>query len=102
MAQTRASRRRRNSPEVMVRSEEHTSELQSQFHLVCRLLHEKKKVLETGLVEDGDQCALDRDPFVHGATPGVAASCTRGGLPGARCDLGSLPAGFLAAPSVCG
>src|SRR5689334_7066908 len=24
------------------RSEEHTSELQSQFHLVCRLLHEKK------------------------------------------------------------
>src|SRR5689334_23755820 len=26
------------------RSEEHTSELQSQFHLVCRLLLEKKKV----------------------------------------------------------
>src|SRR5689334_23888333 len=32
--QTRAPRRR---------SEEHTSELQSQFHLVCRLLLEKKK-----------------------------------------------------------
>src|SRR5438309_8012809 len=30
-------------PEVE-RSEEHTSELQSQFHLVCRLLLEKKKV----------------------------------------------------------
>src|SRR5689334_23784915 len=29
--------------EVDVRSEEHTSELQSQFHLVCRLLLEKKK-----------------------------------------------------------
>src|SRR5689334_24459156 len=28
---------------VSVRSEEHTSELQSQFHLVCRLLLEKKK-----------------------------------------------------------
>src|SRR5438309_7654740 len=28
---------------VNVRSEEHTSELQSQFHLVCRLLLEKKK-----------------------------------------------------------
>src|SRR6266481_8050786 len=28
---------------VCVRSEEHTSELQSQFHLVCRLLLEKKK-----------------------------------------------------------
>src|SRR5689334_24946527 len=28
---------------VSPRSEEHTSELQSQFHLVCRLLLEKKK-----------------------------------------------------------
>src|SRR5689334_23697059 len=28
---------------LLVRSEEHTSELQSQFHLVCRLLLEKKK-----------------------------------------------------------
>src|SRR5438309_7182704 len=28
------------------RSEEHTSELQSQFHLVCRLLLEKKKHVE--------------------------------------------------------
>src|SRR5689334_24562365 len=30
-------------PLVPQRSEEHTSELQSQFHLVCRLLLEKKK-----------------------------------------------------------
>src|SRR5689334_24215073 len=29
--------------EDLQRSEEHTSELQSQFHLVCRLLLEKKK-----------------------------------------------------------
>src|SRR5579862_10061566 len=29
------------------RSEEHTSELQSQFHLVCRLLLEKKKKTHT-------------------------------------------------------
>src|SRR5689334_23881169 len=28
---------------VVMRPEEHTSELQSQFHLVCRLLLEKKK-----------------------------------------------------------
>src|SRR5438309_2537450 len=28
---------------AIVQSEEHTSELQSQFHLVCRLLLEKKK-----------------------------------------------------------
>src|SRR5438309_8990674 len=31
------------------RSEEHTSELQSQFHLVCRLLLEKKKNKNVGL-----------------------------------------------------
>src|SRR5689334_23572235 len=31
-----------NAP-LRPRSEEHTSELQSQFHLVCRLLLEKKK-----------------------------------------------------------
>src|SRR2546422_3056708 len=30
-----------------VRSEEHTSELQSRLHLVCRLLLEKKKKTET-------------------------------------------------------
>src|SRR6266581_5609805 len=30
-----------------VRSEEHTSELQSPVHLVCRLLLEKKKILRT-------------------------------------------------------
>src|SRR6266568_2309744 len=30
-------------PFLVTRSEEHTSELQSQFHLVCRLLLEKKK-----------------------------------------------------------
>src|SRR5689334_23390436 len=29
-----------------MRSEEHTSELQSQFHLVCRLLLEKKKTFD--------------------------------------------------------
>src|SRR2546429_1764474 len=28
-----------------IRSEEHTSELQSRLHLVCRLLLEKKKIL---------------------------------------------------------
>src|SRR5689334_23995813 len=32
-----------SSPRPALRSEEHTSELQSQFHLVCRLLLEKKK-----------------------------------------------------------
>src|SRR2546422_5827266 len=34
---------RQGFPAVKVRSEEHTSELQSRLHLVCRLLLEKKK-----------------------------------------------------------
>src|SRR5439155_6371057 len=42
---TAASRRAR----VACRSEEHTSELQSRGHLVCRLLLEKKKHTEHGL-----------------------------------------------------
>src|SRR2546429_1422551 len=33
-----------------VRSEEHTSELQSRLHLVCRLLLEKKKTTECSLL----------------------------------------------------
>src|SRR2546422_3373227 len=33
----------RSMKELMARSEEHTSELQSRLHLVCRLLLEKKK-----------------------------------------------------------
>src|SRR2546422_3080263 len=34
-------------PGTRARSEEHTSELQSRLHLVCRLLLEKKKKLES-------------------------------------------------------
>src|SRR2546430_7393280 len=34
-------------PEARSRSEEHTSELQSQSNLVCRLLLEKKKTLQS-------------------------------------------------------
>src|SRR5687768_18002965 len=33
----------RDAEKIGVRSEEHTSELQSRLHLVCRLLLEKKK-----------------------------------------------------------
>src|SRR5437867_9236625 len=36
-------RRRRHRPPATSRSEEHTSELQSPYDLVCRLLLEKKK-----------------------------------------------------------
>src|SRR5712675_3316236 len=38
-----ASYRRRSRTPGRARSEEHTSELQSRLHLVCRLLLEKKK-----------------------------------------------------------
>src|SRR2546430_2972552 len=54
----RLSMRRMSSPRcaaiallsvlAAARSEEHTSELQSQSNLVCRLLLEKKKLLEIG------------------------------------------------------
>src|SRR5207249_11165726 len=37
------ARARRRARAVLARSEEHTSELQSRFDLVCRLLLEKKK-----------------------------------------------------------
>src|SRR5256884_6553114 len=33
-----------------MRSEEHTSELQSRLHLVCRLLLEKKKILAISII----------------------------------------------------
>src|SRR5258705_8132166 len=41
----RASQRRAPERENRLRSEEHTSELQSLRHLVCRLLLEKKKII---------------------------------------------------------
>src|SRR2546430_7324133 len=41
--ETHGHRRAQRQPSYAVRSEEHTSELQSQSNLVCRLLLEKKK-----------------------------------------------------------
>src|SRR2546422_7588877 len=38
--------RQQEQRDAVVRSEEHTSELQSRLHLVCRLLLEKKKIKE--------------------------------------------------------
>src|SRR2546422_7530438 len=47
---------------VSNRSEEHTSELQSRLHLVCRLLLEKKKKIASSIDHarhrDGDRCVL--------------------------------------------
>src|SRR2546422_7769965 len=38
---------------LVVRSEEHTSELQSRLHLVCRLLLEKKKHKDHAIADAG-------------------------------------------------
>src|SRR2546422_7491922 len=53
-------------PPVSSRSEEHTSELQSRLHLVCRLLLEKKKKRKA---DDGDsrlhrQCSTRYDTHI--------------------------------------
>src|SRR2546422_5212417 len=46
--------RRRGGDLRLVRSEEHTSELQSRLHLVCRLLLEKKKKRDNRTTIDTD------------------------------------------------
>src|SRR2546430_10245560 len=45
-------------PTIATRSEEHTSELQSQSNLVCRLLLEKKKITEYLLLLSTTSCSL--------------------------------------------
>src|SRR2546422_6367782 len=59
----------RSLPETRMRSEEHTSELQSRLHLVCRLLLEKKKLrIGSGrgllaLVVDDVYFSISRDSY---------------------------------------
>src|SRR2546429_4567389 len=71
---TRSSRR---SPR---RSEEHTSELQSRLHLVCRLLLEKKKKIKTlpshylSCTADGTIAAYNITIVASNATITVALS----------------------------
>src|SRR5438309_8776615 len=48
------------------RSEEHTSELQSQFHLVCRLLLEKKK---SNQLLDQTEFPTGVVTLIHGGRP---------------------------------
>src|SRR5690554_7373724 len=54
----------------LLRSEEHTSELQSRPHLVCRLLLEKKKCaqLQRGACEE-DERQRELGDDEHGADP---------------------------------
>src|SRR5690625_6888213 len=52
---------RYGDPALLDRSEEHTSELQSRGHLVCRLLLEKKKTL----VNEDIIPKQERDKYLH-------------------------------------
>src|SRR6185437_12269868 len=57
-------------PPAVVRSEEHTSELQSLAYLVCRLLLEKKKVWHNSRRGAGSRHALRAtQPFSAFASP---------------------------------
>src|SRR2546422_2154313 len=49
------------------RSEEHTSELQSRLHLVCRLLLEKKKICKAGSKRNRRSTASDAGWDPHGS-----------------------------------
>src|SRR5258708_31286126 len=54
------------------RSEEHTSELQSPDHLVCRLLLEKKKTIRAGEIPFAAQaahCSRERQPGLLALRP---------------------------------
>src|SRR2546422_5862180 len=53
----------RSSPSHLGRSEEHTSELQSRLHLVCRLLLEKKTIRLPGLPDPA--CSGVTHPLTH-------------------------------------
>src|SRR5438309_1351925 len=62
-------------PADRARSEEHTSELQSQFHLVCRLLLEKKKLdSKNGLALDTHMVPVER--LLYADTMGIAIIAT--------------------------
>src|SRR3989449_4438984 len=49
----------------VLRSEEHTSELQSRLHLVCRLLLEKKKETPLEIFHASTHNRRTLDPCVH-------------------------------------
>src|SRR5260370_19312554 len=52
LACARALENRACKPAALVRSEEHTSELQSHLNLVCRLLLEKKKKRDKNIIRN--------------------------------------------------
>src|SRR3989449_5780665 len=65
--------RRRVPPRGGGRSEEHTSELQSRLHLVCRLLLEKKKKL----LKTSPNTAHQNSTYGETCNPRICSSNTR-------------------------
>src|SRR2546429_4302695 len=53
----------------MKRSEEHTSELQSRLHLVCRLLLEKKKNIKETIILVESRHLFRTISYIHYSTP---------------------------------
>src|SRR2546422_7452750 len=75
---------RRSMTAWMIRSEEHTSELQSRLHLVCRLLLEKKKnETRPRLFRLWSAPLHYRHPIPHG-NPRTQLECRRADLFSAR------------------
>src|SRR6202043_174951 len=72
------------------RSEEHTSELQSRGHLVCRLLLEKKLAAGTGEARTGAP-----------ANPGVPGAARCGAAPAGLVHRLRLPVGGIGAARAC-
>src|SRR2546429_5480662 len=68
----RSSRIRISEQCDIARSEEHTSELQSRLHLVCRLLLEKKKILDSLIMLPS---ALPARPRGSAGLPRPALAC---------------------------
>src|SRR5258708_12180476 len=67
----------RSIPPVIMRSEEHTSELQSPDHLVCRLLLEKKKKTPILQYRNHQRCTQhgERTPQRRRAPPTSTTRC---------------------------
>src|SRR2546430_3202231 len=79
--------------ENLQRSEEHTSELQSQSNLVCRLLLEKKQCRRAAQGLSRTQHSSLSDPCTRGARPWSRRPCTSGPA------VASLPDTCLLLPS---
>src|SRR5690606_42098369 len=67
--------RKNGQDEFALRSEEHTSELQSRENLVCRLLLEKKKARDARAQAIHDRCSCGGEGFIHDSARRRLYSC---------------------------